>query len=72
MSIKPGKYKHSKKGTEYKVHFVAKDSETLADVVVYEALYDNDKSKYWVRPVVEFEGMVEIDGRKVPRFQKID
>lgn len=72
MSIKPGKYKHSKKGTEYKVHFVAKDSETLVDVVVYEALYDNDKSKYWVRPVEMFEEMVEVDGKKVPRFQKLD
>ncbi len=72
MTIKPGKYRHSKKGNEYRVHFVAKDSETLADVVVYEALYDNDKSKYWVRPVAEFEGMVEIDGKHVRRFEKVE
>lgn len=51
---------------------MAKDSETLADVVVYEALYDNDKSKYWVRPVAEFEGQVEVGGKKVPRFVKVD
>ena len=44
--IKLGIYKHSKKGTEYKVHFVAKHSETLEDMVVYEALYDNDMSRY--------------------------
>ncbi|MEI8327723.1 MAG: DUF1653 domain-containing protein [Candidatus Taylorbacteria bacterium] len=71
MTIQPGKYKHSKKGNEYRVHFVAKDSQTLADVVIYEALYDNDKSKYWVRPVGEFEEIVEVNGEKAPRFQKI-
>ena len=53
------------------VYFVAKDSETLADVVVYEALYDNDKSKYWVRPVGEFEEMVDVNGKNVPRFQEL-
>jgi hypothetical protein len=71
MKIKPGIYQHMKKGTQYKVHFVAKHSETLADLVVYEALYDNDKSKYWVRPVEMFTGEVEIEGKKVPRFKFI-
>jgi hypothetical protein len=66
--IKPGIYKHSKKGNLYKVHFVAKHSETLEDMVVYEALYDNDMSKFWVRPASMFEGMAEINGEMVPRF----
>ena len=66
--MKPGIYKHSKKGNEYKVHFIAKNSETLEDMVVYEALYENDISKYWVRPVSMFEEIVEINGEKVPRF----
>lgn len=66
--IKSGIYRHSKKGTEYKVHFVAKHSETLEDMVVYEALYENDKSKYWVRPASMFEDTVEINGNKVQRF----
>ena len=66
--MKPGIYKHSKKGNEYKVHFIAKNSETLEDMVVYEALYENDMSKYWVRPVSMFEEIVEINGEKVPRF----
>lgn len=55
----------------YRAHFVAKHSETLEDVVVYEALYENDESKYWVRPLSMFEELVNIDGKKVPRFRFI-
>lgn len=66
--IKPGIYKHSKKGTDYKVIGVAKHSETLEDMIVYEALYDNDLSKLWVRPASMWEEEVEIDGTKTPRF----
>jgi hypothetical protein len=66
--MKPGIYKHAKKGNLYKVHFVAKHSETLEDLVVYEALYENDKSKYWVRPLSMFNEEVEIGGVTTPRF----
>lgn len=55
-------------GRKYKVLFVAKHSETLEDVVIYEALYDNDLSKTWVRPASMWEEEVEINGQKVPRF----
>lgn len=66
--IRPGIYKHSKKGTEYRVIGIAKHSETLEDMVVYEALYDNDLSKLWVRPASMWDEEVEINGAKVPRF----
>ncbi len=66
--INPGIYKHSKKGNQYKVHFVAKHSETLEDFVVYESLYENETSKFWVRPLSMFEEIVEVEGQKVPRF----
>jgi hypothetical protein len=66
--IKPGIYKHSKKGNLYRVHFVAKHSETLEDMVVYESSYDNPVSKFWVRPAAMFEEIVEVEGQKVPRF----
>jgi len=71
MQIEPGIYKHSKTGNLYKVHFVAKHSESLDDFVVYEALYNNDKSKFWVRPANMFTDDVIIDNKKVPRFQFI-
>ena len=67
MNITPGIYRHYK-GNEYRVHFVAKHSETLEKVVVYEALYDNTESKFWVRPIELFTDEVEWEGKKVPRF----
>ncbi len=66
--MKKGIYKHSKTGNLYRVYFVAKHSETLEDLVVYEALYDNQKSKYWVRPLSMFEGITTVEGQQVPRF----
>lgn len=66
--MKTGIYKHSKTGNLYRVHFVAKHSETLEDMVVYEALYENPKSKFWVRPLSLFTGEVEFNGKIVPRF----
>ena len=67
--IQPGIYKHSKKGNLYKVHFVAKHSETLEEFVVYESLYENETSKFWIRPISMFEEVIELNGQKVPRFQ---
>ncbi len=67
--MKTGTYKHSKTGNLYKVHFIAKHSETMEDMVVYEALYENEKSKYWTRPLSMFTETVEISGKRVPRFE---
>ncbi len=67
-SMQRGIYQHSKSGKQYRVHFVAKHSETLEDMVVYETLYENDKSKFWVRPAKMFTEEVLIDGVKKPRF----
>ncbi|MFA6476181.1 MAG: DUF1653 domain-containing protein [Candidatus Paceibacterota bacterium] len=68
MEIKIGIYEHYK-GHKYRVLGVAKHSETLEDLVIYEALYDNELSKLWARPVEMFIGGVEIEGQKVPRFK---
>ncbi|PIT91370.1 DUF1653 domain-containing protein [Candidatus Kaiserbacteria bacterium CG10_big_fil_rev_8_21_14_0_10_49_17] len=66
--IKTGVYRHSKSGNEYRVLGVGKHSETLEEVVIYEALYANPESRLWVRPRAMFCEMVEIEGKKVPRF----
>lgn len=66
--LKIGIYKHSKKGTLYRVIAVAKHSETLEDLVVYEAIEQNDTAKYWVRPLSMFTEHVFVNGSFVPRF----
>ncbi|MDD5031603.1 MAG: nucleotide exchange factor GrpE [Patescibacteria group bacterium] len=64
--VKPGIYKHYK-DKKYKVLFIAEDSETQEEMVVYQAMYG--EGKIWVRPKRIFLEEVEIDGKKVPRFK---
>jgi hypothetical protein len=61
-------WKHSKKGNLYKIIAVGKHTETMEDVVVYEAQYDNPMSKIWIRPLSMWNDEVEVEGNKVPRF----
>jgi hypothetical protein len=67
-----GKYLHSKSGNLYQVIALAKHSETLEDMVVYECLYDNPKSKLWVRPKSMFLEKIKLNGKDVPRFKFIE
>ena len=66
--MKTGIYEHYK-GKKCRVIGVAKHSETLEDLIVYESLYDNKTSKLWVRPISMFEEEIEVEGKKVPRFK---
>lgn len=68
MRLKLGRYQHYK-GNFYRVIGIAKHSETLEELVVYEALYENPDGKLWVRPLKMFLEKVEINGKKVPRFK---
>ena len=74
MKIKiDGTYKHYKNDNLYKVIALAKDSETLQDIVVYESLYANPLSRVWTRPYFEWTEEVTCkDGKKVPRFTLTD
>ncbi len=67
--IQKGKYQHSKSGREYEVIDTARHSETLEELVVYRALYD-DKI-LWVRPFDMFFEEVEVGGQKVSRFRYV-
>lgn len=64
-----GLYRHYK-GNDYRVVGLARHSETLEPLVVYEALYG--ERGLWVRPAAMFVGHVEHDGRRVPRFRRIE
>ena len=73
QKITLGKYKHFKGGL-YEVLFLAKDSETLQDMVVYKSLYGSPEFKrgtIWVRPLKMFNEYVNLDGVMVRRFKKI-
>ena len=62
----PGRYRHYK-GKEYRVHHLARHSETREVVVVYQLLYDD--FSFWVRPADMFNETVSVaDGTRVPRF----
>ncbi len=65
-------YKHYKTEKLYKIIGIAKHSETLEDLVIYEAQYENPTSKLWARPLSMFLESVEFKGKKQPRFNLID
>lgn len=67
--IKLGRYRHFK-GNEYNVLYVAKHSETLELMVVYQALYGD--GGIWVRPASMWNEEVEVDGVIYKRFEYID
>jgi hypothetical protein len=69
MTIKPGRYRHFK-GNEYEVIGIAKNSETMEEVVVYRALYG--ERGLWVRSAKMFAEVIERDGRRMPRFERIE
>jgi len=65
----PGRYRHYK-GGEYEVIGAARHSETLEPLVVYRPLYN--ASGLWVRPHAMFFEKIEFEGRRQPRFARID
>lgn len=51
----------------YKVLYVARHSETLEELVVYQQQYGT--KDVWVRPLTMFLENVTIDGKSQPRFK---
>jgi hypothetical protein len=69
MSIATGIYRHYK-GQSYRVLGIALHSETMEELVVYQALYGDHG--LWVRPATMFAESVELDGEPIARFALID
>ena len=69
MELKPGLYRHFK-GNLYRLLYVAKHSETLEPMVVYQALYG--EMGIWVRPAAMWNEQVERDGKIYQRFTYIE
>lgn len=68
MQPKSGIYRHFK-GKLYRLLYIAKHSETLEEMVVYQALY-GDRS-VWVRPAAMWSEQVLHEGETVARFTYI-
>jgi hypothetical protein len=73
MNIKIGEiYEHVKTGNKYQIIYLAKDSETLEEMVVYETLYVNEVSNIWVRSKKSFEeNILNNEGVISTRFRLI-
>ncbi len=69
MELKPGIYRHFK-GNLYKLLYVAKHSETLEPMVVYQALYG--EQGIWVRPAAMWSEHVERSDYCGPRFYPVE
>ncbi len=63
-----GTYLHYKQ-KKYRVLGVARHSETLEELVIYECLYENPAGQLWVRPLDLFIGRTSADE---PRFRLLD
>ena len=63
-----GEYEHYK-GNRYRVIALARHSETLENLVVYQALYG--ERGIWVRPATMFGEEIEKDGKKILRFRRV-
>lgn len=64
-------YEHYK-GKHYRVIDLVRHSETLESMVFYECLYENDLGRLWVRPMDLFTGTLEVDGKVVERFRRLE
>lgn len=74
IRLKPGDVVRHFKGNQYEILYIARDSETMAEMVVYRALYG--ERGVWVRPLEMF--LSPVDREKYPdatqtwRFEKVE
>lgn len=69
MTLKQGLYRHYK-GNLYEVMMTVQHSETEEWMVVYKAMYGDEGT--WVRPYAMFVEKVEVEGKMVERFEKLE
>lgn len=70
-AIRLGTYRHTKSGKLYEVLGTALHTETRELLIVYRPLYRADYELF-ARPQQMFMETVIIDGKRVPRFEKVD
>ncbi len=62
---------HHYKNNPYTYVGLARHSETLEEMVIYETRYENAQGKVWVRPKQMFFESIELNGKSTPRFKEI-
>lgn len=71
--MQPGDIVRHFKGNKYEILCIAKDSETLEEMIVYRALYG--EKGVWVRPKAMFFSLVDKekypDVQQTYRFEKV-
>ena len=67
--VMTGEYYRHFKGNVYRVLHIAMHSETLEEMVVYQAMYG--EGGVWVRPKTMFDEVIEMDGKTFRRFSPI-
>lgn len=76
MKAEVGKrYQHYKNKEIYVVLLIARHSETLAELVVYQGEYASKEfgvNPIWARPRELFESIVSYEGVAVPRFTLVE
>lgn len=63
-------YRHYK-NKPYLLHGSVIHSETLEEFELYECLYDNAQGKHWIRPKQMFHEKIIVNGKEIPRFEKV-
>lgn len=67
-AVEPGSLYEHYRGLRYKILAIARHSETLEELIVYQAQYgDHD---VWVRPLAMFFESVTYNGQILPRFKR--
>lgn len=62
----PGIYRHYK-GNLYRLLFIARHSETLEDMAIYQDV--RSPEKIWARPLSMWEETVQANGKTLRRFK---
>jgi len=68
--INPGQTWRHYTNKDYRIIAISRN--TLTWYVAYEALYDNEGSGIWHRPLDMFLETIEVDGEMVSRFKRVE
>lgn len=70
MAVEPGLWRHYK-GGRYEVLGMVRHSETEEALVLYKPLGASHIHPLWVRPAAMFTEKVRVNGKSMPRFEKM-